>query len=98
MAEGFEWTSNGTAPQPMLRIGNTTRVMSAIVADLKDLVGAEVTRTKTFRKYLDGEPSANPAIFFDPDIFIVDGMDHECIDDEDFKKINEEVLKFFKIN
>jgi len=30
-----------------------------------------------------------------PDIFIVDGMDHECI--EDFKKFNDEVLKFFKI-
>ncbi|TFG02499.1 MAG: alpha/beta hydrolase [Promethearchaeota archaeon] len=33
-----------------------------------------------------------------PDIFIVNKMDHECIQDEDFKKINEEVLKFLKIN
>lgn len=33
-----------------------------------------------------------------PDIFIMNGMDHECIEDEDFKKLNEEVLKFFKIN
>lgn len=33
-----------------------------------------------------------------PEIFIVDEMDHEYIEDEDFKKINEEVLKFFKIN
>jgi len=31
-----------------------------------------------------------------PDIFIVDGMDHECI--EDFKKFNDEVSKFFKIS
>lgn len=31
-----------------------------------------------------------------PDILIVDGMDHECI--EDFKKFNDEVLKFFKIS
>ncbi len=33
-----------------------------------------------------------------PDIIIIDGIDHEFIEDEDLKMLNEEVLKFFEIN
>lgn len=71
-ANGFEVTGTGQLPQPKLRLANATRLIAASVRDLGDLVGAELTRTRTFYKYLDGEPSADPSMFFLPDVFRIE--------------------------
>lgn len=68
-AEGFEWNGSGAMPQPTLTVSNATRMLAGIVAAYKDLVGAKLTRIKTYRKYLDGQPQANPDEAFAVDIY-----------------------------
>lgn len=61
-AEGFARSSNGQQPNPTLTVGNIgkdingkviTGVISALCLALDDLVGAKLTRHRTFLKYLD---------------------------------------------
>ncbi len=70
--EGFEWQGTSKAPpQPTLKLSNVNKVVLAAVITLGDLVGAQVTRWRTFVKYLDGQPSADPNAHFPPDNFFV---------------------------
>lgn len=70
--EGFEWNATSQAPpQPTLKLSNVNRFVLAAVLSLGDLVGAKVTRWRTFVKYLDGQPSADPNAHFPPDVFFV---------------------------
>lgn len=71
-AEGFEWNGQGQAPQPSLRVSNVLNVLGAAILELNDLLGAEVTRLRTFAKYLDGQPTADPNQYFEPDVFRVE--------------------------
>lgn len=67
-AEGFEVTSRGTLPRPTLSIASQSKdgidqisLLRHEIRALGDLVGAKVTRRKTYAKYLDKEnfePSA----------------------------------------
>ena len=60
-ADGFETSSKGTAPTPKLSITASEEGLKTgsftsfkkFMKDLDDLVGAKVTRTKTFAKHLD---------------------------------------------
>ena len=45
--------------------------MLGVVTDLDDLLGAEVTRIRTFEKYLDGKPEADPSAKFPDDSFML---------------------------
>jgi lambda family phage minor tail protein L len=71
-AEGFEWNGRGTLPTPRIRIANAHLVMSAAVIAFDDLLGATLTRLRTFRRFLDGEPDADPDAHYEPDIFRVE--------------------------
>jgi phage-related protein len=52
-AEGFEFSGKGAIPRPMLTVANITSILSSVINSYDDLVGARVTRKKTFAKYLD---------------------------------------------
>jgi phage-related protein len=52
-ATGFDWSSTGTIPTPKLTVANVTSILSSMLADYNDLLGAKVTRHRTFAKYLD---------------------------------------------
>jgi len=77
-AAGFEKTGQGKPPRPTLRVANILGIVGAAAIDMQDLVGARVTRTRTFVKYLDsanfagGNPQADPNQFLDREIWIVD--------------------------
>lgn len=43
--------------------------MLAYVVKYGDLVGATVTRLRTYMKYLDGQPSADTTEYLGPDVF-----------------------------
>lgn len=74
-AEGFEINSRGTIPTPRLAITTNDEGVSALAAfkaSLKtygDLVGAKVTRIRTFAKFLDATnfSGQTPPTGFDPD-------------------------------
>jgi lambda family phage minor tail protein L len=72
MAEGFEVSTRGTLPRPTIRIANVTGMISAAVMELDDLVGAKVTRRRTFAQFLDGQPGADPDQHLADDIYFIE--------------------------
>jgi lambda family phage minor tail protein L len=68
---GYEFTGQGTTPQPQFAVSNIGGIISATALQLNDLVGAKVTRTRTFAKFLDNQPTADPTQQFVPDIYYV---------------------------
>jgi lambda family phage minor tail protein L len=71
-ADGFDKSTRGTLPRPHLRIANVTGIISAAVIEFDDLVGARVTRHRTFARYLDGQPGADPMQALPNDVFYVE--------------------------
>lgn len=69
---GFEQTNKGTLPRPKLKLSNVAYTMLSAVLEFDDLVGAVVTRKRTFEKYLDGESEADPLAKFSDDIFVIE--------------------------
>ncbi|AHC30454.1 minor tail protein [Rhizobium phage vB_RleS_L338C] len=68
-SDGFEWNGQGAMPQPTISVSNATRMLSGIVGTYKDLVGAKLIRIKTYARYLDEAPGANPDEAFAADIY-----------------------------
>jgi lambda family phage minor tail protein L len=71
--EGFEWNGSTSAPpKPTLTISNVNKFMLAAVIDLGDLVGAKVTRWRTFKRFLDGQVDADSSAHFPPDRLLIE--------------------------
>lgn len=77
-AEGFELRANGTAPRPKIRAANIGGTLGAAIRTADDLVGAKITRHRTFARYLDavnfaeGNASADPNVAFNDEVYYVD--------------------------
>lgn len=83
-ASGFELSGRGTLPRPRVRIANVTGLISALVSELDDLVGATLTRKRTLVKYLDAvnftggvNPTADPTQAFPDEIWTVNRKSEE---------------------
>lgn len=70
--EGWEVSGKGTLPQPKIRLSNVNKVLAAAVIEFDDLLGAQLSRIRTFRKFLDDEPQADPGATFPLDIYRVE--------------------------
>lgn len=71
-ATGFECSGKGQLPRPKIRISNTTNTLAGAIIEYDDLLGAVVTRRRTFQKYLDGQPEADPLAKFPDDTYIIE--------------------------
>ena len=77
-ADGFEKSGDGKQARPTIRAANVTGLVGALARELEDLIGAKVTRHRTFVKYLDavnfvaGNPLADPNAAFDPEVWFVE--------------------------
>lgn len=78
LASGFERSGRGPLPQPKLRVADVTGDVTVLVLAYDDLVGAKVTRRRTFKKYLDAvnftggvNPTADPTAAFPDEIWYV---------------------------
>lgn len=69
---GWQWDGLGPFPTPKLTLGNTDNAISALCIAYKDLLGATVTRHRTWMKYLDDQPEADPDVELDPDVFRIE--------------------------
>jgi lambda family phage minor tail protein L len=69
---GFEWAGTGKIPRPKLRVSNVGGLAGALVIAHGGLLGAKVTRIRTFREFLDDGANPDPSGFMEPDIFYVD--------------------------
>lgn len=52
-ATGFDITSTGTLPTPSITISNVNKVIQSAVISFGDLIGAKLTRSRTYGKFLD---------------------------------------------
>ncbi|EPD0228112.1 phage minor tail protein L, partial [Acinetobacter baumannii] len=77
-SSGFDKTAQGTLPRPKLKIANVGGLFSAMVIQMDDLVGARITRKRTFARYLDavnfrnGNPEENPDQHLPDEMWLVD--------------------------
>ena len=70
--DGFEWNATSQAPpQPTLTLSNVNKFVLAAVITLGDIVGAKVTRWRTYAQYLDDGEQADANAHFPPDIYRV---------------------------
>ena len=77
--EGFELSGDQQLPTPKVRVANVTGMISSLLTEMDDLVGAKVVRKRTLAKYLDKEsfpsgenPDADPAQHFADEIWFID--------------------------
>lgn len=75
-ATGFARTSD-QQPFPTLRVGDVDGSIGLLCALHDDMVGAVLIRHRTFAKYLDGQPGADPTQEFPPERWFVDRKAHE---------------------
>lgn len=88
--EGFERTSD-QQPTPKFRVGNVDRSITILCQALDDLVGATLTRRRTFAKYLDavnfseGNPTADPTKEFAPELWFIERKSAESFEAVEFE-------------
>lgn len=89
---GFEYNGNGQLPRPKLLAANVTGIISILTMTYQDLLGAKLTRKRTFAKYLDAvnfsgsiNPTADPTAEFADDIFFIDRKSNESRDIVEFE-------------
>jgi len=70
-SDGWEVTGQETLPRPKLRVSNVLITFVSHINTFNDMIGAKLTRRRTLKKYLDGEPEADAEAQFAPDIFRV---------------------------
>lgn len=75
---GFEATTQGTIPRPRVRVSNVSGIISGLLRGKDDLLGAKLTRKRTYARYLDAvnfpgnvNPTADPSQFFQDDVYYV---------------------------
>ena len=71
-AEGFEWGGSGAPPSPTLKISNVSMYAGVLVREFDDLVGALLTRIRTYRDFLDNGASPDPTLTFPIDVFRIE--------------------------
>lgn len=69
--EGFQQTAAGSLPRPKLSIASGDPAFLSMVMGTDDLIGCEVRRIRTYRKYLDDGASPNPTAIFPTDVYVV---------------------------
>lgn len=57
---GFELSTQGALPQPTIEISNVTRAMSSAAVLFNDLIGARLTRIRTYTQFLDNGETPDP--------------------------------------
>jgi lambda family phage minor tail protein L len=89
---GFELSGSGSLPRPKLQVANVTGVITSLVLQYQDLLGAKVTRKRTLAKYLDAvnfpggtNPTADPTAEFVDDVFFIDRKSTETRDAVEFE-------------
>lgn len=77
-ATGFEVSGQGAIPRPRIRVANVSGLVGLLCNQLEDLIGARLTRKRTFVKYLDAvnfpggvNPTADPNTHFPDDLWFV---------------------------
>jgi lambda family phage minor tail protein L len=68
---GFEWNMQSTQPRPQISFSNVLGPFTQMNLQYSGLVNAKVTRIRTFAKFLDGMPQADPTCYFPPESWVI---------------------------
>lgn len=68
-AAGFEYKGEGSPPRPSITFGNVAGMFSGLVLAFDDMIGAKLVRKRTFARYLDGQPTADPTQALPDEVF-----------------------------
>jgi lambda family phage minor tail protein L len=68
----IEKTVTGETSPAKISLPNSTKFVSQLVLTYKDAIGAEVTKIKTFEKFLDGQPTADGTAILSMDVFVLE--------------------------
>lgn len=74
---GYKRNGQGTLPRPQLRVANINGLIGDLARRNDDLIGAKITRKRTFVKYLDavnfasGNPLADPNVHWPDEIWFI---------------------------
>jgi len=71
-ANGFEWSAKGALPTPTIKISNATGIVSAAVISAQDLLGAVLTRIRTFARHLDDGSDPDVDAIAPPEIYNIE--------------------------
>ena len=71
-ATGFEWSGNTSFPRPHLTLTNIGGALGALMKEYNDLLGQEIVRMVTYKRFLDGEPDADPQQRLPDEYWIID--------------------------
>jgi lambda family phage minor tail protein L len=72
--EGWQWSGQGTLPTPRFKIGNTGGALTELAEQHDDLIGLKVTRIRTHKRFLDGQPEADDTAHYPLDVFFVERL------------------------
>lgn len=70
-AQGFEMTSKGALPQPSVTISNLYGAGNELLDTYSGLVGGQVTRILTRRRFLDDGSTPDPNAYITRDVFVI---------------------------
>lgn len=70
--EGLETSGQGAMPTPTISISNVDGIIQAVVNTWGSLNGCLLHRVRTYTRFLDGQPDADPTAFYGPDTFRVE--------------------------
>ena len=70
-AEGFEYTTRGAIPQPTVTMSNLFGAGNLLLDSYKGLVGADLIRILTLRRFLDDGTTPDPEAYITRDVFVV---------------------------
>ncbi len=76
-ADGFKITGQGQLPRPTLSVANVVPALQTYVRNYQDLLGAVLTRRRTYRQYLDDGSDPDPDAQMPPDVFEVRRKTHQ---------------------
>ncbi|AMB48257.1 phage minor tail protein L [Methylobacterium sp. AMS5] len=70
---GYELNGQGALPTPTVKLSNTNEVIQGLVNTYgDDLIGCKMQRVRTYARFLDGMPDADPGAYFGPDTFEIE--------------------------
>jgi len=75
--EGFQKSSQGAAPSPTITLADVGNSIPAYIRANNDLLGAKVTRFRTFKKYLDGQPEADAYAEFPREVYWIERKENQ---------------------
>jgi lambda family phage minor tail protein L len=89
---GFEFSGKGQLPRPTMSVSNVTSIITTLVLEFDDLLGAKITRKRTMAKYLDAvnfaggvNPNADSTAEFPDDVYFIERKVNENRESVEFE-------------